>query len=227
MENDKRARERDPPITLGQKRKKLVSITIRDSLSSLRNYLQVVESTRHATLLHHHVLSFVHDFLMPTSFFFLLILPFSLGIVIITRLDVELFLFYIPPPSWSSPLLLCVHTSMALAKYMRRRLSILVSQAKTPKKAESSWHSKSIIESSSSSSFENYKNLTCNIWGSAKKKPIKTKRETAVKCPTLSARVPPVRICLFLGLIFTYLQMTIVSLAKHKKCCAWRRCWIF
>ncbi len=115
-----------------------------------------------------------------------------MGIVIITRLDVELFLFYIPPPSWSSPLLLCVHTSMALAKYMRRRLSILFSQAKTPKKAESSRHSKSIIESSSSS-FWKYKNLTCNIWGSAKEKPIKTKRETAVKCQmsdTVSTRLP-------------------------------------
>jgi hypothetical protein len=70
MENDKRARERDPPSLWAEKEKKLVSITTRDSISSLRNYLQVVESTRHATLLHHHVLSFVHDFLMPSSFFF-------------------------------------------------------------------------------------------------------------------------------------------------------------
>jgi hypothetical protein len=133
-----------------KKEKKLVSITTRDSISSLRNYLQVVESTRHATLLHHHVLSFVHDFLMPSSFFSLLILPFSMGIVIITRLDVELFLFYIPPS-------LLIQSSPPLRTYFNGSRQIYAPQtfysrfAGENQKTQSSRHSKSIIESSSSS----------------------------------------------------------------------------
>lgn len=69
-----RERER-PPITLGQKRKTCIYYyTGFYCISSLRNYLQVVvDQTRYAILHHHVLLSFVHDFLMPSSFFSLLI----------------------------------------------------------------------------------------------------------------------------------------------------------